>query len=31
MRLRREIEMLLKVRRETEGPFLVAKVILGFL
>ena len=25
------IGMLLKVRRETEGPFLVATVILGFL
>ena len=30
-RLFREIRMLLDVRRETQGPFLVATVILGFL
>ena len=29
--LGREIRTLLKVRRETQGPFLVAAVILGFL
>ena len=31
MRLGRAIWTLLEVRRETEGPFLVATVILGFL
>ena len=31
MRLGRAIRMLLEVKRETEGPFLVATVILGFL
>ena len=31
MRLRRAIGMLLDVRRETEGPFLVAIEILGYL
>ena len=31
MRLGRAIRMLLEVRRETEGPFRVATVILGFL
>ena len=31
MRIGRAILMLLKMRRETEGPFLVATVILGFL
>ena len=30
-RLGRAIRMLLGVRRETQGPFLVARVILGFL
>ena len=30
-RLGRAIRMLLEVRRETEGPFLVATVLLGFL
>ena len=31
MRLGRAIRMLLDVTRETQGPFLVATVILGFL
>ena len=31
MKLGREIRTLLEVRRETDGPFLVATVILGFL
>ena len=30
-RLGREIQMLLEVRRDTQGPFLVATVMLGFL
>ena len=31
MRLGRAIRMLLEVKRVTEGPFLVATVVLGFL
>ena len=30
-RLARKIEMLLELRRETKPPFLVGRVILGFL
>ena len=31
LRLGRAVRMLLKMRQETQGPFLVATVILGFL